>query len=61
VGFGADKWLSFSCLASVLLEPRVQLCFFLIKGLCYPSVKDGKRVSKEKAKCEAVSDMGIEF
>jgi len=35
--------------------------FFLTKGLCCPSVEDGEKVSKEKAKCEAVSDMGIEF
>ena len=34
---------------------------FLTKGLCWPLIKDDERVSRERAKCEAVLDLGIEF
>ena len=42
MGFGIPKQLSFLCLASALLKPRVWL-FFLTLGVL-PTVKDNKRV-----------------
>jgi len=47
VGFDATKQLSFPCLASVPLIPRARQ-FFLTKGLCYPLVKDDKRVKRSR-------------
>ena len=47
MGFSAIERLDFPCLTSMPLESRVQLYFFLTKGLCYSLVEDGSRVSLE--------------
>ena len=60
VGYHANNWSSFSCLTSIPLKPRVQLCIFLTLNTLL-TVKNNKRIKENRSPHNTESLKVVEF